>query len=111
MDIKSENNITTIIPPAYMDVDFVDAFRNNITKIIQEGTDHIMIDFTDVISINSSCLGVIIEAMSRLKNSSKEIVICNMQDIVLKIISVLNLQKVFTIYDSKESAVEFLKNK
>jgi len=93
--LKGEININT--SPELRKV-FDKFIRGNIKKII--------VDFSEVPYTDSSGLATLIELLQRLKKTNGDLRLCSMSDKIKGIFEVTRLDKLFSIYNSCESALE-----
>ncbi|HJP66561.1 MAG TPA: STAS domain-containing protein, partial [Actinomycetota bacterium] len=63
------------------------------------------VDLQGVDFLDSTCLGVLVEALKRIRSEAGDLPIVATQDKILKIFDITGLNKVFAIHDSLEAAV------
>lgn len=75
-------------------------------KFIRSNIKQIIIDFSEVPYTDSSGLATLIELLQRLKKTGGELKLCGMSDKIKGIFEVTRLDKLFSIYNSCESALK-----
>ncbi len=92
--LSGEINITT---SPQLRKTFESFVSSNVTKIV--------IDFSQVSYIDSSGLATFIELLQRLKKIGGNFCICSMSQKVKNIFEVTKLHKLFTLFDTREEAI------
>ena len=77
---------------------------------IEQGIKLCMIDISEVRYINSSGIGVMITLLTKFRNKEGEVILINPSEQVKKLLIITKLHAIFNIVDSREEAVEKLKN-
>ena len=80
-------------------------FHGRIHEYINQNKKNIIVDLKRVDWMNSVGLGMLISAMTTVKNSGGRLVLANITKIET-ILTVTRLIKVFDCYDSREEAIE-----
>jgi anti-sigma B factor antagonist len=68
-----------------------------------------MIDISEVRYINSSGIGVLITILTKFRNKDGEVILINPSEQVKKLLIITKLHAIFNIVDSREEAVQSLK--
>ena len=110
-DIKTEQ----LGPEAYVislagEVDLYTApeFKQQLLDVIGNGAKNVIVDFTDTSFIDSTTLGVLVGGVKRLRpNDGQLSLVCSDHNIT-KIFEITGLDRVFTIYPTREEAVSAL---
>lgn len=76
---------------------------------INKGINKCIIDISGVRYMNSSGIGVLITILTKLRNKDGEVVLINPSEQVKKLLLITKLNNIFTIFDTKEEALESLK--
>ena len=80
-------------------------FKQQLLEVIAEGGRQVVIDFTSATFIDSTTLGVLVSGVKRLRTNDGQLsLICSDRNIT-KIFEITGLDRVFTIYPSREEAV------
>jgi anti-sigma B factor antagonist len=72
---------------------------------IESGTKKVVFNLTDLKFINSTGLGMLMTAMARVKNAGGEMYLCNVPEIMTKILKMMKLDTTFNIAQSEQAAV------
>lgn len=104
---KSQNSITIIS----LDGDVMggpEAVKLNeeINRLLDEGTLKVIIDLGRVNRMNSSGLGILINALTTYKQNGGNLKLANPTPIVKNLLDITRLKDIFEIYGSLESALE-----
>jgi len=91
-----------------VNIDTSPRLREMFDKIIQNSIKKVVIDTCGVSYIDSSGLATLIEMMQRLKKIDGEMRLCAMPEKVKSIFEVMKLDKLFTICDSEDEALNSL---
>ena len=87
-----------------IDVFTAPALRSKIISLVEEGTKALIVDLNHVEFLDSTGLGVLVGALKRLRGVGGEFALVCDQERVLKIFRITGLDRVFTLYNSIESA-------
>ena len=110
-DIKTE----TIADDAYVialagEVDLYTApeFKQQLLDVIGKGAKNVIVDFSDTTFIDSTTLGVLVGGVKRLRTNDGQLsLVCSDRNIT-KIFEITGLDRVFTIYPTRDEAVSQL---
>ena len=80
-------------------------FKQQLLEVIGEGAKEVVVDFSDTTFIDSTTLGVLVGGVKRLRTSDGQLsLVCDDRNIT-KIFEITGLDKVFTIYPSRDEAL------
>ena len=80
-------------------------FKQQLLNVIGEGGKDVVVDFSDTTFIDSTTLGVLVGGVKRLRAQDGRLsLVCSDRNIT-KIFEITGLDRVFTIYPSREEAV------
>jgi anti-sigma B factor antagonist len=83
-------------------------FKQQLLEVIGQGAKHVVVDFSDTTFIDSTTLGVLVGGVKRLRTNDGQLsLVCSDRNIT-KIFEITGLDRVFTIYPTREEAVEKL---
>ena len=85
-----------------------DKFKGEITKNIEDGFKHVVLDMSGVPWINSTGLGILITGYHSLKAAEGSMSICNVKERVLSIFYISQLENIFQVYETLEEALASL---
>ncbi|MDZ7724944.1 MAG: STAS domain-containing protein [candidate division KSB1 bacterium] len=81
------------------------ALNDKLHELIESGNLKVVVDLSLVSWVNSSGLGILIGALTTIRNAGGELVIASVTDRIQRLLQITKLDKVFDIYDVVESAV------
>ncbi|HID38661.1 MAG TPA: anti-sigma factor antagonist [Calditrichaeota bacterium] len=82
--------------------------NNQINNLIDQEKIKIIIDMKDVDWVNSSGLGILIGAITTLKNNNGQLSLINISDRVENLLKITKLQSLFNIQPDLDSAIASL---
>jgi anti-anti-sigma factor len=81
-------------------------FTAEVDKFIASGLEALLLDLGKNEVMNSSGLGMMVNAHTTLKKQSKRLVLVNIPEKVRKLLKMTHLAKVFEAFDTKEEALD-----
>ena len=83
-------------------------FKQQLLEVIGQGANEVIVDFSGTTFIDSTTLGVLVGGVKRLRTNDGQLsLVCSDRNIT-KIFEITGLDKVFTIYPTREEAVSAL---
>jgi anti-sigma B factor antagonist len=83
-------------------------FKQQLLDVIGKGAKNVIVDFSNTTFIDSTTLGVLVGGVKRLRTSDGQLsLVCNDRNIT-KIFEITGLDRVFTIYPTREEALSKL---
>ena len=80
-------------------------FKQQLLEVIGQGGKDVVVDFTDTTFIDSTTLGVLVGGVKRLRTNDGQLsLVCSDRNIT-KIFEITGLDRVFSIYPTREDAV------
>jgi anti-sigma B factor antagonist len=84
-------------------------FKQQLLEVIGQGGREVIVDFSDTTFIDSTTLGVLVGGVKRLRTNDGQLsLVCNDRNIT-KIFEITGLDRVFTIYPTRDEAVSKLR--
>jgi anti-sigma B factor antagonist len=81
-------------------------FKQQLLEVINQGARHVVVDFSDTTFIDSTTLGVLVGGVKRLRTNDGQLsLVCSDRNIK-KIFEITGLDRVFTIYPTRNEALE-----
>jgi anti-sigma B factor antagonist len=80
-------------------------FKDDLVALIETGVDDIVIDLSQVTFIDSTALGVIISGVKRIRERDGRLAIVAGSRPVVRILDITGLNKVLTIFDTRDAAL------
>ena len=107
-DIKTEDlgdNSFVIALAGEVDLYTAPEFKQQLLEVIGQGAKNVVVDFSDTTFIDSTTLGVLVGGVKRLRTNDGQLsLVCSDRNIT-KIFEITGLDRVFTIYGSRDEAV------
>ena len=102
---RAEGNVWVIALSGEVDLYTAPEFKETLLDVIGQGATHVVVDLTDTTFIDSTTLGVLVGGVKRLRSNDGQLsLVCSDRNIT-KIFEITGLDRVFTIYPSREEAV------
>ena len=107
-DIKTEQaggDVYVIALTGEIDLYTAPEFKQQLLDVIEKGGKQVVVDLTDTTFIDSTTLGVLVGGVKRLRpNGGQLSIVCSDRNIT-KIFEITGLDRVFTIYGTRDEAV------
>lgn len=84
-------------------------FMEDLDKAIEKGVRYLVIDFSGMSYINSSGLNVLITLLTKMRNLGGELYICQIPEIIEKLLLTSKLKSIFKIEKSLEDSIQKIK--
>ena len=111
-DIKTEqlgDDAYVISLAGEVDLYTAPEFKQQLLEVIGQGGKQVIVDFSDTTFIDSTTLGVLVGGVKRLRaNDGQLSLVCSDRNIT-KIFEITGLDRVFTIYPTRDEAVSKVK--
>ncbi len=109
MKAKKINNILIYYPEGRISNDSAEQFEYQLTQLIDyHGNCDLIINMEDVSSISSKSIEAIISIAQKMESEDRIVSICNPNDLVIKIISILNINSFIAVYKTEEENIDEL---
>ena len=102
--LQKENNITIVTLKGEIDVGSAPQLKELVQQLIDDGDVQILIDLSDVPFMDSTGLGIFVNAYKQLQRAGGVIKFANPQEVLRKVFSITQTDKVFSIFESTEEA-------
>jgi anti-sigma B factor antagonist len=80
-------------------------FKQQLLDVIGQGGKNVIVDFSDTTFIDSTTLGVLVGGVKRLRTNDGQLsLVCSDRNIT-KIFEITGLDRVFTIYPTRDEAI------
>ena len=84
-------------------------FKQQLLDVISQGGKNVIVDFSNTTFIDSTTLGVLVGGVKRLRTNDVQLsLVCSDRNIT-KIFEITGLDRVFTIYPTRDEAIDQLK--
>jgi anti-sigma B factor antagonist len=112
-DIKTEqlgNDAYVISLAGEVDLYTAPEFKQQLLEVIGQGGKQVVVDFSNTTFIDSTTLGVLVGGVKRLRTNEGQLsLVCSDRNIT-KIFEITGLDRVFTIYPTRDEAVSNVKS-
>ena len=112
-DIKTEqlgDDAYVISLAGEVDLYTAPEFKQQLLEVIGQGGKQVIVNFSDTTFIDSTTLGVLVGGVKRLRTNEGQLsLVCSDRNIT-KIFEITGLDRVFTIYPTREEAVARVKS-
>jgi anti-sigma B factor antagonist len=102
---RQDGNVTVVELTGEIDVSCAPQLKDLLQGLIDEGKNQLLIDLTGVPFMDSTGLGIFINALKRSRQANGEIKLVNPQEGLRKVFSITQTDKVFSIFDSVDEAL------
>ncbi|WON75857.1 STAS domain-containing protein [Serratia sp. UGAL515B_01] len=107
-EIQSENGVEIITPLVRrLDASVAGIFKQDILSFIQQGKNSILLDFSQVDFIDSSCLGALV-SMLKMLNERGDLALCSLNSNIQNMFKLTRMDRIFTIGSDREAALEIM---
>ena len=80
-------------------------FKQQLLDVIAQGAKSVVVDFSNTTFIDSTTLGVLVGGVKRLRTAEGQLSLVSSDRNITKIFEITGLDRVFTIYRSRDEAV------
>jgi anti-sigma B factor antagonist len=80
-------------------------FKQQLLEVINQGAKEVVVDFSNTTFIDSTTLGVLVGGVKRLRTNDGQLSLVSSDRNITKIFEITGLDRVFTIYGSRDEAV------
>ena len=80
-------------------------FKTQLLAVIERGTTHVIVDFSETTFIDSTTLGVLVSGAKRLRTTGGDLTLVSSARSITKIFEITGLDRVFTIYPTRAEAI------
>jgi anti-sigma B factor antagonist len=112
-DIKTEqlgDDAYVISLAGEVDLYTAPEFKQQLLEVIGQGGKQVIVDFSNTTFIDSTTLGVLVGGVKRLRTNEGQLsLVCSDRNIT-KIFEITGLDRVFTIYPTRDEAVSQVKS-
>jgi anti-sigma B factor antagonist len=82
-----------------------DKFKGEITEVLQNDFNNVILDFSGVPWINSTGLGIIISGYHSIKTAGGVMKVCSVKERVLSIFYISQLENIFEVFGTRDEAL------
>ena len=107
-DIKTEqlsDDAYVISLAGEVDLYTAPEFKQQLLEVIGQGGKEVVVDFSNTTFIDSTTLGVLVGGVKRLRSNDGQLALVCSDRNITKIFEITGLDRVFTIYPTRDEAV------
>lgn len=105
--IEKRNGDVVIIKIAgELDALVAPKLKDKITKEMENGSKYFVIDFEELVHINSLAMGILRGKLKLVKDMGGDIKLVKLNDHIKEIFEMIGLDEIFEIYENENDAVE-----
>lgn len=111
MKIEAENlgNVTLLTPVVRrLDASVAMLFKQEVLATVQQGSRQLILDFSRVDFIDSSCLGALISILKSLSDGG-QLVLCALNSNIKNMFTLTRMDRVFTLCNDRQEALSKLR--
>ncbi len=96
------STVKVVQPSGILDGANTNQLRRDISDVVENGTDIVLVDFQDVTFINSSGLGALVSTLKLVRSAGSEIFICSLTEQVKMMFELTKMNRVFKTFASRD---------
>ena len=97
------SSIVKIVQPSgILDGVRTNELRREIGDVVESGADIVLVDFQDVMFMNSSGLGALVAILKGVRSAGRELFICSLNEQVKMIFELTKMNRVFKSFASRD---------
>jgi anti-sigma B factor antagonist len=98
--------VCVVAPTGELDLYTCPEFESELTRVISNGADHVVVDLTQTTFIDSTALGVLLGALESLRARDGRLSLVSADETTLRVFEVTGLHRIFEIRRSRAEALE-----
>ena len=102
--------VQIIEPSGILDGTKADEFRQEISESVNNGTQVILVDFTNVTFMDSSGLGALVLSLKTIRTNGAKLFLCSLNEQIKMLFELTSMDRVFSICSSREEFEQKLTN-
>jgi anti-anti-sigma factor len=96
------STIKIVQPSGILDGANTNQLRREISDVVENGADIVLVDFQDVTFINSSGLGALVSTLKLVRSAGSQIFICSLTEQVKMMFELTKMNRVFKTFASRD---------
>ena len=108
LKIEYKEGYVLVTPNEEIEVYNIAEIKESIFEIVERGNNKMVMNLENVEYIDSSGLGALVTLLKKLRSGNGKLLLVNPKSSVKQILGLTNLDKVFIIENSMESAIDAL---
>lgn len=108
IEIQSENDVQIVVPLVRrLDASVESTFKQQVLEIMEKGHKKVVLDFSHVDFIDSSCLGALVSILKSV-NGRGELVLCSLNSNTHDLFKLTRMDRIFSIKTNRQDALLML---
>lgn len=103
---KKNSEITILKVVGELDALVAPKLKEKISKEMENGTKYFIIDFEELVHINSLAMGILRGKLKLVKDMGGDIKLVKLNDHIREIFEMIGLDEIFEIYNDEQEAVD-----
>jgi len=109
IEIQSENDVQIVVPLVRrLDASVESTFKQQVLEIMEKGHKKVVLDFSHVDFIDSSCLGALVSIFKSV-NGRGELVLCSLNSNTHDLFKLTRMDRIFSIKTNRQDALLMLR--
>jgi anti-sigma B factor antagonist len=97
--------VCVVAPTGELDLYTCPEFETELTRVISNGAERVVVDLTQTTFIDSTALGVLLGALESLRNQGGTLSVVSSDEAILRVFEVSGLHRIFEIHGSRAEAL------
>ncbi|MGL4381512.1 MAG: STAS domain-containing protein [Vibrio sp.] len=107
-EMYREEGVEIVVPVSRrLDASVALAFKQQVLAVVEQNNHSVLLDFSHVDFIDSSCLGALVSILKSL-NGKGELVLCSLNSNILNLFKLTRMDRIFSIKDNRHDALKML---
>ena len=94
--------VKQVQPSGILDSTKASQFREQISNLVADGADIVLIDLKDVTFIDSSGLGALVSALKTVRSTGGKLCICSINEQVRMLFELTSMDRVFEVFANQD---------
>jgi anti-sigma B factor antagonist len=105
---KLMSDLFILTPQGRIDVSSGSDLLAQVTASLADSRADLLIDFQDVSFMDSSGFGALVMALKRVRQSDRQLYLCNLNGQLKLVLELTSMDRVFTVFESRTDCQDFL---
>lgn len=106
LDVSERGGIAVLAIKGEIDVATAPPLRDKLLALVNDGSERVIVDLSNVDFLDSTGLGVLVSVMKRLRTTGGDLRLICTKTHLLKVFEITGLTSVFEIFDTLDAAIE-----
>lgn len=97
--------VCVVAPTGELDLYTCPDFETELTRVISNGAERVVVDLTQTTFIDSTALGVLLGALEGLRTQDGKLAVVSADEAILRVFEVTGLHRIFELHGSRAEAL------